>query len=119
MCVPRPAVGTDVQCTYVRTPNAKTRGPADAHARVKASHSKSNRVLEQISDCTKCLNQDIPLNEMQSGLRLHDVTDVARLQCKSSIFKLLLHLSRPKETPTHAVSIAPLLLSQFLSGGQD
>ena len=48
--------------------------------------------------------RNIPLNQMHSRCRVNDTTDLTRLQGKRCVFKLLLHLAVPKETPADFIS---------------
>lgn len=48
-----------------------------------------------------CLVGALPLDEVEARRRLHDVADLAGLQCKRGVFKLLLHVAPAKEAPTN------------------
>jgi len=40
----------------------------------------------------------VPFDNVQSGSSLDDVADLARLECKGGLFKLLLHITSAKES---------------------
>lgn len=56
----------------------------------------------------------IPLNDVQTRLRLNDLRHLTRLQCKRGLFELGLHVTFAKESPTQCVSLRPQLVRRLL-----
>ena len=54
------------------------------------------------------LQDDIPFNQMHPASRIDNPTDLSRLERKSRLLKLLLHVPVPEESPCEtAISTAP------------
>lgn len=70
--------------------------------------TKSRQLIEERKKETRTAaagqETSLPFNEVDTRRRLDHVADLARLQGKSGIFKLLLHVTLSEKTPAQGVN---------------